>query len=140
LAVAAAQEHGREPVGQAAVSERSAGALAGAQALVRGLGGVSGKESGPVGDAIEQRSIRSEAAEKLFDGEARLLDDRAQSALRQVAVVNRNGDPEARVIGVTQMVMTSLDPLDGEASTVERSQGPSWGLSAGSRRLISTRA
>jgi hypothetical protein len=40
--VEAASEHGLEPVGQAAVSERSAGALAGAQALVGGLGGVPG--------------------------------------------------------------------------------------------------
>jgi hypothetical protein len=46
LAVDAASEHGREPVGRAAVSERSAGALAGAQALVRGPG-VPGKEDVP---------------------------------------------------------------------------------------------
>jgi hypothetical protein len=39
LAVDAASEHGLEPVDQAAVTERSAGALAGARAPVRGLGG-----------------------------------------------------------------------------------------------------
>jgi hypothetical protein len=37
--VDSASEHGLEPVGHAAVTERSAGALAGAQALVCGLGG-----------------------------------------------------------------------------------------------------
>jgi hypothetical protein len=45
LAVDAASGHGLEPVDQT-VAERSAGALAGAQALVRGLG-VPGKEDVP---------------------------------------------------------------------------------------------
>jgi hypothetical protein len=39
-------------------TERSAGALAGAQALVRGLGVVSDKEGGPVGDEVEQWTKR----------------------------------------------------------------------------------
>lgn len=39
-------------------TERSAGALAAAQALVRGLGVVSDKEGGPVGDEVEQWTKR----------------------------------------------------------------------------------
>jgi hypothetical protein len=39
-------------------TERSAGALAGAQALVRGLGVVSDKEGGPAGDEVEQWTKR----------------------------------------------------------------------------------
>ena len=50
MAVDAAFERGLEPVGQAAVSERPAGALGGAQALIRGLGIVPEKEGGPIGD------------------------------------------------------------------------------------------
>jgi hypothetical protein len=58
LAVDAAFERGLEPVGQAAVSERPAGALGGAQALVRGLGVVRREEGGPVGDEVEQWTRR----------------------------------------------------------------------------------
>ena len=39
-------------------TERSAGALAGAQALVRGLGVVSDEDGGRVGDEVEQRTKR----------------------------------------------------------------------------------
>lgn len=39
-------------------TERLVGALADAQALVRGLGGVSDKEGGPVGDEVEQWTKR----------------------------------------------------------------------------------
>jgi hypothetical protein len=46
LAVDAASEPGLEPVDQASVTARSAGALAGAQALVRGPGVVPGKAGG----------------------------------------------------------------------------------------------
>ena len=67
MAVNAAAEHGLEAVDQAAVTERSAGALAGAQALVRGLGVVLGKE--PVGATVAPRgrpsSIRSDDRRQL---------------------------------------------------------------------------
>ena len=67
LAVDAASEGGLELVDQAGLRIRPAGALAGAQALVRGLGGVRGKEGGPVGDEVEQWATFSQAVSAISE-------------------------------------------------------------------------